>query len=141
MPVGLVMASEVSEETSHGWTPSSTKVDFSCLRMTMSTGPGCFGSWLGSNLVFLAFTLESVAAVGLVSFFAVLISQSSPFGDTFLRFLGLSTQASASTSDVILEVSELDIALSTKEGVDGGILKYANTRVLPLKRRGSHCWF
>jgi hypothetical protein len=136
MPVGLVMANEVNAETSHGWTPSSAKVDFSCLWMTLSTESELFG-----NPVVLAFILESVAAVDLVSLLAVFVFRSSSFGDNFLRFLGLSNQASASSSEVILEESELDNALSTEEGVDGGILKHLDTRVLPSRRRDSHRGF
>ena len=126
MPVGLVMANEDSEETSHGWTPSSAKVDFSRFWMTLSTEPGPLGDWLGNNPVFFAFILESVAAVDFVSVFALLMLLSCLFGDNFLRFLGLSTQASASSSDVVLEATESEKVSSTEEGADGGILKYLN---------------
>ena len=121
MPVGLVMANEDSEETSHGWTPSSAKVEFSRFWMTLSSEAGPLGDWLGNNLVFFALILESVAAVDFVSVFAFLMVLSCLFGDNFLRLRGLSTQASASSSDV-----ESENASSTEEGADGGILKYLN---------------
>ena len=122
-----MIANEDSEETSHGWTPSSAKVEFSRFWTTVSTEAG---DWLGNNPLFFAFILELVGAVDFVSFFALLMCVSCPFGDNFLRFLGL---------DVMLEASESEKASSTEEGADDGILKYLNTTSLVLKLKCNWC--